>query len=336
METTMQAIGFRRYGAPSVLEQIDAPRPTITHDGVLIRVAAASVNPADWRIRSGQFKRFIRAPFPFIPGSDVAGVVMEVGPAVTRLRPGDAVYAMLPTALGGGYAEYAAVAEQNVTCIPGNISFAEAAAVPLTALTALQALRDEADLQPDQHVLINGASGGVGTFAIQIAKAMGAKVTAVASGGNETFVRSLGADEFHDYTQHNITTAQTGYDVVFDAANTFPWRKAGQVLRHGGTLVSVNPILVLPPLRLVAWLGRWRLRSLFVRPSATDLETLNTWIEHGQVRAIIEQCYPLASAAEAHRRSETQRVRGKLVLVVDEQLASSRASAPHSAEQRSS
>lgn len=330
METTMHAIGFRRYGTAAVLEQINVPRPTMKDDGVLIRVAAASVNPADWRIRSGQFKRFMRSPFPFIPGSDVAGVVVEVGAAVTRFRSGDAVYAMLPTALGGGYAQYAAVAEQNVACIPANIRFAEAAAMPLTALTALQALRDKADLQPGQHVLINGASGGVGTFAIQIAKAMSAKVTAVASGHNEALVRSLGADEFRDYGEDDITTGPTRYDVVFDAANTFLWRKAGNVLRRGGTLVSVNPVLALPPLRLVAWLGGWRLRSLFVRPSGADLETLNTWIEHEQVRAIIEQCYPLAKAADAHRRSETQRVRGKLVLLVDEQLASSRAGAPQS------
>jgi len=330
METMMQAIGFRRYGAASVLEQIDVPRPTIKDDDVLIRVAAASVNPADWRLRSGQFKRFMRTPFPFIPGSDVAGVVAEVGPTVTRFRPDDAVYAMLPTALGGGYAQYAAVAEQNVACMPSNISFAEAAATPLTALTALQALCDKAALKPGQRVLINGASGGVGTFAIQIAKAMGANVTAVASSRNEDLIRSLGANEFRDYAQDDITTGQARYDVVFDAANTFPWRKAGRVLHRGGTLVSVNPILALPPLRLVAWLGGWRLRSLFVRPGGRDLEALNTWIEHGQVRVVIEQCYPLANAADAHRRSETQRVRGKLVLVVDEQLAGSRASAARS------
>ena len=328
MEHTMQAIGFRRYGAADVLEQIALPRPTIKDDGVLVRVAAASVNPADWRLRSGQFKRFIRTPFPFIPGSDVAGVVAEVGPTVTRFRPGDAVYAMLPTALGGGFAEYAAVAEQNVACMPTNISFAEAAAVPLTALTALQALRNKADLKCNQHVLINGASGGVGTFAIQIAKAIGANVTAVASGRNQGLIRSLGADEFRDYIQNDITSGSTRYDVVFDAINTFPWRKAGRVLRRGGTLVSVNPVLALPPLRLVGWAGGWRLRSLLVQPSGADLETLSRWIEDGQVRAIIEQCFPLAQAADAHRRSETQRVRGKLVLLVDEQLASSRASAP--------
>jgi NADPH:quinone reductase-like Zn-dependent oxidoreductase len=333
METTMQTIGFRRYGAADVLEQIDVPRPTIKDDGVLIRVAAASVNPADWRIRSGQFKRFMRTPFPFIPGSDVAGVVAEVGATVTRFRPGEAVYAMLPTALGGSYAQYAAVAEQNVAYMPANIGFAEAAAIPLTALTALQALRDKADLQPGQHVLINGASGGVGTFAVQIAKAMGAKVTAVASSRNEDLTRSLGADEFRDYLKDDITTAQARYDVVFDAANTFPWRKAGNVVRRGGTLVSVNPILALPPLRIVAWLGGWRLRSLFVRPHGADLETLNTWIAAGKLHAMIEQCYPLAHAAAAHRRSETKRVRGKLVLVVDEQLASSRASGRHLAEE---
>lgn len=330
MEQTMHAIGFHSYGSADVLELLDVPMPTLADDQVLIRVAAAGINPADWRIRNGQFKLFMRSPFPFIPGSDVAGVVVKVGSAVTRLRPDDAVYAMLPTATGGGYAEYAAVAESAVALMPSNLSFVDAAATPLTALTALQALRDKAALQPDQQVLINGASGGVGTFAVQVAKAMGARVTAVASGRNEELVRSLGADEFRDYTREDVTR-EAQYDVVFDAVNMFPWRKARRVLRRGGTLVSVNPVLAIPVFRLVARLGGWRLRSLFVQPSGADLETLNTWINHEQVRPVIEQCYPLADVQAAHRHSETERVRGKLVLIVDEQLAASRASAPRSA-----
>lgn len=324
MLQTMQAIGYRRYGTADVLEMLELPRPTVKADSVLIHVAAAGVNPADWRIRSGQFKRFMRVPFPIIPGADVAGVVAEVGATVTRFRPGDAVYAMLPTALGGGYAEYAAVAERNIACMPPNLPFPAAAATPLTALTALQALRRKADLKSNQHVLINGASGGVGTFATQIAKAMGAKVTAVASGGNEALVRSLGADEFRDYTRDDITRGPVQYDVVFDTVNTFPWRKAGTLLRRGGTFVSVNPVLAIPVFRWIARLSGWKLRSVFVQPSGADLEILNQWIAAGTVHPIIEQWYPLADAADAHRRSETKRVRGKLVLVVDEQLANSR------------
>jgi NADPH:quinone reductase-like Zn-dependent oxidoreductase len=211
--------------------------------------------------------------------------------------------------------------------MPANISFVQAAAIPLTALTALQALRDKANLKQGHHVMINGASGGVGSFAVQIAKTLGAHVTAVSSGRNRDFVGSLGADAFVNYEVEDITNGSTRYDVLFDAVNTFPWRKGKQVLRRNGTFVSVNPILALPPLRLVAWANGWRLRSLFVKPSGADLETMCRWIEEEHVQVAVEQHYSLAHAVEAHRRSETQRVRGKLVIVINEQLASSRASA---------
>ena len=190
---TMQAIGFRHYGGAEVLELISVPRPVLAPDAILIRVGAAGVNPADWRIRGGQFRFFARLSLPFVPGSDVAGVVEAVGPAVTRFRPGDAVYAMLPSLAGGALAEYAAVPERDAAHMPGNLSFVEAAAVPLAALTALQALRDQANLRPDAHVLINGASGGVGSFAVQIAKALGAQVTAACSGRTMPTLRATSA-----------------------------------------------------------------------------------------------------------------------------------------------
>lgn len=326
MNTTMQAVGFRRYGSADVLEQLQVPRPTLTDTSVLIRVVAASVNPADWRFRSGQFRFVIRLKLPFVPGADVAGIVEAVGSAVTGFRPGDAVYAMLPTALGGGYAEYAVATEDQVARMPRNLSFTEAAAVPLTALTALQALRDKAELQSGAHVLINGASGGVGTFAVQIAKALGAHVTAVCSGRNADFVRQLGADAVLDYTQQHVTAGEPCYDVIFDAVNTLAFRSARQALRPNGILVTVNPIAEkLSPRWLARFRGGRHLRSLLVQPSSSDLETLTTWLETRRIRPIIDHCYPLLDAADAHRSSETMRARGKLVLIVDQQTASTTA-----------
>lgn len=325
MNTTMQAIGFKRYGAADALELLELPRPTVAPDSVLIRVAAAGINPADWRFRSGQFRFAMRLKLPFVPGSDVAGVVEAIGSAVTRFQPGDAVYAMLPTSRGGGYAEFAAVAERNVAPMPRNLSFAEAAAAPLTALTALQALRDKAGLQVGAHLLIYGASGGVGTFAVQIAKAMSAHVTAACSGRNAALAREIGADEVIDYTQQDVTAGEPRYDVIFDAVNVLSFRRARRVLRPNGTLVTVNPLTGnLSPAWLARFRGGRRIRSLFVQPSGDDLRALNDWFEAGQLRPVIEQRFALAEARAAQQRSETGRVRGKLVLIVDERLAASR------------
>src|ERR671917_1787720 len=180
-ELTMRAVGFRRYGAPEVLEELEVARPAPRLGEVLLKVAAAGVNPADWALRGGKLRPFVRLTLPFVSGSDVAGVVEEAGVGVTKFVPGEAVYAMTPTTTGGAYAEYITVATDSVARVPSGLSLGEAAAVPLAALTALQALRDKAELATEAHVLINGASGGVGTFAVQIAKAMGAWVTATCS-----------------------------------------------------------------------------------------------------------------------------------------------------------
>lgn len=324
MNTMMQAVGFRRYGSADVLERLQIARPTLSDNAVLVRVAAAGVNPADWRFRSGQLRFAIRLKLPFVCGSDVAGIVEAVGPGVTRFLPGDAVYAMLPTTLGGGYAEYATAAEDHVAPMPGNLSFAEAAAVPLAALTALQALRDKAGLRPGDQLFVNGASGGVGTFAIQIAKVLGAHVTAICSGRNADFVRQLGADEVIDYTQQDITAGQPRYNVIFDAVNALSFRQCRRVLQPNGVMVTVNPMSeTLSPGWLARLRGGRRLRSVLVEPSGADLHTLTAWLEAGKVRPVIDRTYPLADVAEAHRYSETQRARGKIVLLVDQDLATS-------------
>jgi len=322
LNRTMEAVGFRRYGPAEVLEPLEVERPALGPDTVLIRVAAAGVNPADTLLRSGRLRFATRSKLPFVPGADVAGVVESAGSAVTRFRPGEAVYAMLPSTAGGGYAEYAAVAEGAVAPAPSNLTLVEAAAVPLAALTALQALRDRADLGEGDHVLINGASGGVGTFALQIAKVFGARVTAVSSGRNAELVRSLGADEVIDYTRQDVTGGDASYDVVFDAVNVLPGRKARRLLRKNGVFVTVNPLIgTLTPGWLARFRGGRRTESVFVQPGGADLETIGAWISAGKVRPVVDGSYPLSEAAAAHLYSESKRVRGKLVLVVDEQLA---------------
>ncbi|GAB4190845.1 MAG: NADP-dependent oxidoreductase [Roseiflexaceae bacterium] len=328
MEQTMRAVGFSNYGGPEVLEMLRLPRPAVAADGVLVRVVAAGVNPADWRIRNGQFKRFLRVKLPLVLGSDLAGVVEQVGPAVTRFRPGDAVYAMLPVDVCGAYAEFAAVPERHLAHIPAGLSFSEAAATPLAGLTALQALRDKVRLWPNAQVLINGAVGGVGSFAVQLAAAGGVWVTGVCSGRNAALARSLGATEVIDYTQVDVTAGAPRFDVVFDTVDALPFRRWRRVLKPGGTLIAVNPMAgLLAPGWLAPLYGGRRVKSVFVQASGPDLGQLGGLIAAGRVRPLVERSYPLEQAAEAQRYSATYRVRGKLVLVVDPQLAGQTADA---------
>lgn len=318
---TMRAAGFNRFGGPEVLEVVQVPKPVIKPDQVLIRVAAAGVNQADWRFRNGQFRFFMSKKRPFIPGSDVAGIVVEVGAVVTRFQINQRVYAMLPTMQAGGYAEYVAVDADKVAPVPANLSLVEAAAVPLTALTALQALRDKARLQPGSRVLIFGASGGVGTFAVEIAKVSGAIVTAVCSRGNADMVKSLGADQVIDYTREDFTLNQGQYHVIFDAIGSYSLSQVRKVLKPEGILISVNPVRGNPLARFLAGLrGSQQIKSIFVQPSGKDLETLNFWFSMGQLRVVLDKQYLLEQAAEAHRYSESLRVRGKLVLIINPEL----------------
>lgn len=323
MTTTIQAIGFRRYGAADVLEPLTLPLPALAPDAVLVRVAAAGINPADWRLRSGQFKRALRLRLPFVPGSDIAGVVAAVGPAVTRFHPGDRVFALLPVAAGGGYAEYAAVAEHALAVVPPNITLTEAAAVPLAGLTALQALRDQARLRSGEEVLIYGASGGVGSFAVQLATAAGARVTAVCSGPNAALVRELGADVVRNYTQEDVTAGAARYDLVFDAVYRYGFRAWRRALTPQGRLATVNPLL---GNRVIRWIaGRiagYPVSGLLVRPDRAGLTDLSTLMSQGQLRPRIDRTFTLAEAAAAQDYSATQRARGKLVLIVDPDLAS--------------
>ena len=310
---TMTAIGFQQYGPPSVLQQVQLPMPGTKTGQLRIRVLAAGLNPADANIRAGMFRRIMRQPFPIVPGSDIAGLVESVGEGVTRFKVGDAVYGLLPLLRGGGYGEYVVADAGAVALKPATLDFAQAAAVPLAALTALQGLQDIGQLRAGQRVLINGASGGVGTFALQIAKAIGAHVTTLTSARNLGFAKQLGADEALDYATSDFSVLNGQMDVVFDCAVTLKFAQAGPWLRRGGSFVSLvpvpNPIGILR-----AKTSGKHYRWLLVKPSQTQLETISAWIEAGTVRPIIERVLRPDEIEEGHRLLESKRVRGKLVL----------------------
>jgi len=287
---------------------------------LLVKVHAASVNPLDWHYLRGEpyiMRMDVGLGAPKDPriGVDFSGTVAAVGSKVTRFKPGDEVFG----GSKGSFAEYLRVREGGaVAPKPANVSHAQAAAMPIAAVTALQALRDQAQLKPGQKVLVNGASGGVGTYAVQIAKAMKLHVTATASGKNADFVRSLGADAIVDYTA-GLDTLGPRFDVVFDAVDKLSFKQARRLLKPGGVVVSTNPLAEALALNVLApFRGGKKLRSLFVKPSGEQLREIAGWIGELKVRPQVERTFPLASADEAHRVGETGRTRGKLVLIVDD------------------
>jgi NADPH:quinone reductase-like Zn-dependent oxidoreductase len=312
----MRAVFYRRPGPPDVLELGEMPEPRISAREVLVRVRAAGVNPVDCKLRAMR----IRPPwqrFPVIPGSDVAGEVVRVGDSVTRFQPGDAVYAMLSPFKGGAYAEYAAVPERQAAHKPANLDYEAAASVPIAGLTALQALRDDGRVKPGDRVLINGASGGVGSFAVQVAKALGAMVTAVTSGRNVEWVKALGADRVVDYEREDFTRSGERYAVVFDTVSSSSFGRCKPILTPHGTYVRTLPSVstILHAATSALSLGR-RARIFFLRPRAEDLDQLRELIEAGRVAPRVERVFALAQAAHAHAASESGHSRGKLVLRV--------------------
>lgn len=316
----MKAIVIDRYGAADVLEAREVERPAPTGAQVLLRVHAASVNPVDWKIRNGLLRPAYPTRFPHILGNDAAGVVEELGPQASRWKRGDAVYCAVT---GGAYAEFLVVDEAQCARKPEKLSFEEAAAIPIAGLTALQSLRDKAGVEPGDRVLVNGASGGVGTFAVQIAAAMGCHVTGVASTRNLDFVRGLGAAAAIDYTRDDFTKQQARYDTIFDVVPNQSFGKCRHLLSPGGAYITTVPgpaTFIWGPLtRVGKWVG-YRKRCYFIlaTPKGADLESLNKLIESGKLSPIIDRTYRLEEMRQAHRDSESGHTRGKIVVTVAE------------------
>ncbi|MEX2210529.1 MAG: NAD(P)-dependent alcohol dehydrogenase [Gaiellaceae bacterium] len=320
----MRAIVRDRYGSPDVLALGEVDKPELADDSVLVRVHAASLNPADWYSVTGRpylvRGRALLKPKDRLVGVDFAGTVEAVGKDVTGLSPGDDVFG----GRTGSLAEYVSV-RVGVVKKPAHLSFEEAAAVPVAALTALQGLRDKGQLQPGQKVLINGASGGVGTFAVQIAKALGAEVTAVCSTANVDTARSLGADRVIDYTQEDFTRTGERYDLLFDVAGSRSWRECKRVLTREATLVIagapkggrlLGPLRHILKVRLAA-VGSSRTVGFFIAKfNKPDLEVLRELLETRQITPVVDRRYELAETAEALRYLGEGHARGKIVIAV--------------------
>ena len=308
----MKAIRIHAYGGPEVLRYEDAPKPEAGKGEVLIRVHAAGVNPVDWKVREGSFKGLLRYRLPLVLGWDVSGVIEAVGSGVSGFTSGDAVFSRPDIGRDGAYAEYIVVRASEVARKPASLDHVRAAAVPLAALTAWQSLFDAAGLRAGQTVLIHAAAGGVGHFAVQLAKWKGAGVIGTASARNADLVRALGADEVIDYTATRFEDAARGVDVVFDTLGGETQRRSWAVLKRGGTLVSI----VSPLSRLKGALRGARGTFIFVQPSARQLAELAALIDGGRLKPVVETVLPLAEARQAHLLSQSGRTRGKIVLQV--------------------
>ena len=322
----MRAIVQRCYGSPEVLESADVDRPAVGDDDVLVRVRAASVHPGDYFIMTGEpyvvrLAFGLRRPRHPIPGRDLAGVVAAVGKDVADLQPGDEVFGWSTT---GTLAEYACVPADQLVRTPANLSAGQAAAVPTSGLTALQALRDIAHVQPGQAVLITGASGGVGTFAVQIAKALGAVVTGVCSTRNMELVRSVGADHVIDYTRTDFTRTGLRYDVIFDSMEAQSLSEVRRALTPTGTLIPnsgrggrwVGPLGRIVKARARSLFTRQTLRPFLSVGKRQDLLDLAELLEAAHLTPVIDRTYPLSEAAEALRYVGAGHTRGKVVVTV--------------------
>ncbi|HWX55437.1 MAG TPA: NADP-dependent oxidoreductase [Verrucomicrobiae bacterium] len=330
----MKAIICEQYGGPEVLQFEDVAIPQVGPHGVLVRVHATSVNPIDWRLRQGMFRAVLPVVFPVIWGADCSGVVEEVGGAVTLFRPGDEVFGFkdgrVAKTYRGTYAQYAVLPEHALARKPAGLSHEEAASVPLAALSAWQVLMDRGKMKSGDRVLVQAGAGGVGIFAIQIAKARGAHVAATASTRNQDFLKELGADVAIDYQKDRLQDKISGYDLVLDGVGESVWGSSLAVLRPGGKLVTLLAPIPRDGAGKLRFLGRaashivaWTLRAAIAgkrimmaraKPAGGELEQISSLIEAGKIRTVIEHVFPFEQIAEAHRLSETGHVRGKIVV----------------------
>jgi NADPH:quinone reductase-like Zn-dependent oxidoreductase len=307
----MKAVRIHAYGDPGVLQYEDAPMPVIGPDEVLIKVAASSVNPIDWKVRSGKSKEKMPITFPFILGWDVAGTVEETGVLVTSFKKGDKVFSRSSPSRDGAYAEYIAVRASEVAFAPKSVSFSEAAGVPLACMTAWDGLFEQAALRAGQSVLIHGASGGVGTFAVQLAKLAGAHVIATASEKNTALVKSLGAHEVIDYKKEDFSQKVKHIDVVFDTIGGETQKKSWGIIKKAGVLVST---VGADPKEAEA--HGVKAKSFMLDSNGARLQQIAGLIDAGKIRIIIDKEFPLEQTRQAHELSEQGHAVGKIIIKV--------------------
>jgi len=309
---TMKAVRIHTYGSPDVLIHEDVPRPLPKTGEVLVRIEAAAVNPVDWKIREGYLREMLPHSLPLILGWDMSGVIEETGPGATSFRVGDEVFSRPDLLRDGTYAEYVVIREQEVAIKPKSVDHLHAAAVPLAGLTAWKSLIESAELSAGQKVLIHAAAGGVGGYAVQLAKWRGAHVIGTASADNHDYLRNLGADEVIDYRSERFEDVAGDIDVVFDTIGGDTQKRSWQVLKKGGILVSV----ITPPPADKAAAHGVRQAFVFIRPDAAVLAELAKLIDAGKLRPYVEKVLPLADARRAQELSQAGHVRGKIVLKV--------------------
>lgn len=332
----MKAFIVDRYGGPDRVRAGEMPDPEVGEDDVLVQIHAAGVNPLDFKIRNGEFKQILPYRFPLILGNEAAGVVVRVGSLVRRFKPGDEVYARPDKGRIGAFAEFIAIAEDDVALKPKALTMEEAASIPLVGLTAWQALVERANLKKGDKVLIHAGSGGVGTFAIQLAKHLGAIVATTASAANLELVRRLGADTAIDYRKDDFEKTLKDYDVVLNSLGRETLEKSLRVLKPGGQLISISG----PPdpefaseigaswiVRLAARLLSYRVRRnsrrrhvrysfLVMRASGNQLREISALIDSGIIRPVVDRTFPFESTKEAMAYVETGRAKGKVVVKV--------------------
>lgn len=307
---TMRAIQIQQFGGPEVLTVHELPIPSPGQGELLLRVHAAGINPVDTGVRSGRFAALAAAAPPYVPGFDVSGTVSAVGNGITDFKIGDEVFALLDLRRGGGYAEFAIVKEDEAALKPGNISFSEAASLPLVTLTAWQVLFEVGNLQAGQTVLIHAGAGGVGSVAIQLAKWRGAKVIATASKYNHGFLGELGVDVPVDYRTQQFEDFASDIDLVLDTIGGDTQIRSMSTLKEGGQLVSI--VGLTPEGRSPS--RNIEVTSILVRPDAGQLRAIGELVEDGVLKPILSYRFPLTEAPAAHQQSESRRTRGKIVL----------------------
>lgn len=322
----MKAIVCRKYGSPDVLELLEVEKPFPRFNQVLVKIKATSLNYGNLVLLKGEpfLARFafgLLKPKYSIPGGDIAGLVEAVGKDVKHFKPGDEVFGDLSACGWGGFAEYVAVPENALAIKPVNLSFEEAAAVPMAGVTALQAIRNKGKIQSGQKVLINGASGGVGTFAVQIAKAYGAEVTGICSTRNIEILKSIGADHSIDYTIKDFKEIKDSYDLIIAVNGYHPISTYKRALKPGGKYVVVGgsgaqlaEAMLIGP--WISMIGHKKMSSMLQRANQKDLITLKELLEEGKIKTIIDRCYKLSEVAEAFRYFEKGHAQGKVIITV--------------------
>lgn len=310
----MKAIVIEAYGSSDQLKEKEVPKPTIETNQVLVELHATSINPIDWKLREGYLKEKFPFKFPIILGWDAAGIISEVGSNVSNFQVGDHVFARPETTANGTYAEYAAINEDLLAKMPENLSFEEAASVPLAGLTAWQCLVDFSNIKSGDKVLIHAGSGGVGSFAIQIAKSFGAYVASTASGKNEAFLKELGVDEFINYKEENFEEVIQDYDIVLDTMGGEIQEKSFEVLKKGGRLVSIAQ----PPDEKKAKSKGITAGFLWLEENGKQLAELGNMIKKEQVKTHVGHTFSLSQEGlrEAHKLSETHHAKGKIVIKI--------------------